>query len=152
MNKIAKVRKVKTTTTSVKQIIETGKDGLGIISFVSIKEWESWLQENHATSKGLWVKIAKKASRIQSITYPEVLDGALCFGWIDGLRIRFDDVWFLQRTTPRRTKSKWSRVNREKAEVLARMGRMRPAGQAAIDAAKADGRWDEAYLPQSRIV
>lgn len=138
-------------STKSEKMVETGKDGLPLISFASTMRWELWLQENHVASRGLWVKIAKKASKIQSVTYPEVLDGALCFGWIDGIRTRFDETWFLQRVTPRRAKSKWSQVNREKVKVLTKQGRMRPAGQAAVDAAKADGRWDQAYPPQSKL-
>ena len=120
------------------------------ISFRSAADWEKWLEENH-TSDGLWVKIAKKGSGIESVRYPEVLDSALCFGWIDGRREALDERYFLQRFTPRRTRSKWSRINREKAERLIAEGRMRPAGLAEVDRAKADGRWQAAYESPSAI-
>src|ERR687887_445679 len=93
--------------------------------------------------------MAKKASGIPSVAYPEVLDTALCFGWIDGRRNALDDTYFLQRFTPRRARSRWSRINREKAEALIAAGRMRPAGLAEVERAKADGRWDAAYEAQS---
>jgi uncharacterized protein YdeI (YjbR/CyaY-like superfamily) len=120
-------------------------DGLPIIAFASDAEWEQWLEENHAEEGGVWTKMAKKASGIQSVRYPEVLDTALCFGWIDGRREALDERWFLQRYTPRRARSRWSRINRDKAERLIAEGRMRPAGLAEIERAKADGRWDAAY-------
>src|SRR5919201_4350186 len=95
--------------------------------------------------------MAKKASGIPSVAYPEVLDTALCFGWIDGRRNALDDTYFLQRFTPRRARSRWSRINREKAEALIAAGRMRPAGLAEVERAKADGRWDAAYEGQASI-
>ena len=129
----------------------TPADELETIAFESESAWEAWLERSHATSGGVWAKIAKKDSGIASVHYPEVLDAALCFGWIDGQRKAFDEKWFLQRFTPRRPRSPWSRVNREKAERLIAEGRMRPAGLAQVDAARADGRWDAAYESQSRI-
>ena len=129
----------------------TPADELETITFESESAWEAWLERSHATSGGVWAKIAKKDSGIASVHYPEVLDAALCFGWIDGQRKAFDEMWFLQRFTPRRPRSPWSRVNREKAERLIAEGRMRPAGLAQVDAARADGRWDAAYESQSRI-
>ncbi len=118
-------------------------DGLPVIAFASAAEWEEWLEGNHAAA-GVWVKIAKKSSGIPSVHYPEVLDSALCFGWIDGRREALDERWFLQRFTPRRPRSNWSRVNRDKVERLTAEGRMRPAGLAEVERAKADGRWDAA--------
>jgi uncharacterized protein YdeI (YjbR/CyaY-like superfamily) len=112
-------------------------------------EWERWLEENHASADGVWIKMAKKDSGIESVRYPEVLDSALCFGWIDGRREALDDRYFLQRFTPRRARSRWSRINRDKAERLISEGRMRPAGLAEVARAKADGRWDAAYESQS---
>ena len=112
--------------------------------------WRAWLAEHHAESAGVWLKIAKAASDQQSVTYAEALDEALCFGWIDGQKRSVDADHWLQRFTPRRPTSKWSRVNTEKAEALIGSGRMQPAGQAEVDAAKADGRWHAAYAPQSR--
>src|ERR671936_2069902 len=93
--------------------------------------------------------MAKKASGIPSVAYPEVLDTALCFGWIDGRRNALDDTYFLQRFTPRRPRSRWSKINREKAEALIAAGRMRPAGLREVERAKADGRWDAAYEGQA---
>jgi uncharacterized protein YdeI (YjbR/CyaY-like superfamily) len=116
-----------------------------VLAFESDAHWEAWLQEHHATSDGVWVKIAKKASGIPTVAYPEVLDTALCFGWIDGQRKALDDRYFLQRFTPRRARSRWSQVNRDKVAALTRAGRMRPAGLAEVERAKADGRWDAAY-------
>jgi uncharacterized protein YdeI (YjbR/CyaY-like superfamily) len=126
-------------------------DGLPIISFASAAEWERWLQERHA-SDGVWIKMAKKASGIASVSHPEALDVALCFGWIDSRREGLDDRWFLQRFTPRRARSPWSRINREKVERLIAEGRMRPGGLAEVERAKADGRWDAAYAGQRAAV
>jgi uncharacterized protein YdeI (YjbR/CyaY-like superfamily) len=122
-------------------------DGLPTISFSSQAAWEEWLERNHE-SEGVWIKIAKRGAGIDSVRYPEVLDSALCFGWIDGRRERLDERCFLQRFTPRRSRSKWSRINRDKAEQLIAEGRMRPAGLAEVERAKADGRWAAAYEGQ----
>jgi len=122
-------------------------DGLPRIFFSSSAAWELWLADNHA-SDGVWVEIAKKDVDIASVRYPEVLDSALCFGWIDGRRKALDGRHFLQRFTPRRTRSRWSQINREKAEQLIAQGRMRPAGLAEVERAKADGRWAAAYAGQ----
>jgi uncharacterized protein YdeI (YjbR/CyaY-like superfamily) len=116
-----------------------------VIAFDSNADWEAWLEEHHATADGVWVKIAKKGTGIPTVAYPEVLDTALCFGWIDGQRKALDDQYFLQRFTPRRARSRWSQVNRDKVDALTRAGRMRPAGIAEVERAKADGRWDAAY-------
>jgi uncharacterized protein YdeI (YjbR/CyaY-like superfamily) len=116
-----------------------------VLAFESDAHWEAWLQEHHATSDGVWVKIAKKGSGIPTVAYPEVLDTALCFGWIDGQRKALDDSYFLQRFTPRRARSRWSQINRDKVAALTKAGRMRPAGLAEVERAKADGRWDAAY-------
>ena len=124
-------------------------DDLPKIYFASAAEWEQWLEENHARAAGVWIKMAKKGAGIDSVRYPEVLDPALCFGWIDGRREALDDRYFLQRFTPRRPRSRWSRINREKVERLIAEGRMRPAGLAEVERAKADGRWDAAYESQS---
>ena len=126
-------------------------DRLPTIFFASAREWEEWLEANHATSPGVWLKIAKKDTDIESVRYPEVLESALCFGWIDGQREALDERYFLQRFTPRQPRSKWSKINREKAERLVPAGRMRPAGLAEVERAKADGRWEMAYESQSRI-
>lgn len=123
-------------------------DGLPRIRFASPAEWEEWLEDNHAVSQGVWIKMAKKDSGIESVRYPEVLEIALCFGWIDGRREALDERYFLQRYTPRRPRSKWSRINREKAERLIADGRVRRAGLAEVERAKADGRWEAAYEGQ----
>jgi uncharacterized protein YdeI (YjbR/CyaY-like superfamily) len=99
----------------------------------------------------LWLKIAKKATGIPSVTFQEAIDAALCFGWIDGQRQRFDDQWFLQRFTPRRSQSRWSQINRDKVESLIKRGVMRPAGLQEIARAKADGRWADAYASPTKM-
>jgi uncharacterized protein YdeI (YjbR/CyaY-like superfamily) len=114
-----------------------------------VAAWETWLETNHTDPTGLWLKISKKGSAIASITYDEALDTALCFGWIDGQKKSHDVDHFLQRFTPRRKRSMWSQRNCAKVAVLVEAGRMRPAGQAEIDAAKADGRWEKAYSSSS---
>jgi uncharacterized protein YdeI (YjbR/CyaY-like superfamily) len=119
------------------------------LRFGSQAVWEEWLEANHGKAPGIWLKIAKKASGIETVTHAEALEVALCFGWIDGQRKALDERYFLQKFTPRTPKSTWSRINRASAERLVAAGRMRPAGLAAIEAARADGRWDAAYDPQS---
>jgi len=114
-------------------------------SFRSSSEFRKWLAANHRQSDGIWVRIFKKDSREPSVTYAEALDEALCFGWIDAQKQRFDDSSWLQRFTPRRPKSGWSKINTRHAERLLQEGRMKAAGQAEIDAAKKDGRWTAAY-------
>ena len=126
-------------------------DDLPKLPFASPAEWEKWLEDNHTASEGVWIKMAKKDAGIESVRYPEVLESALCFGWIDGRREAFDERYFHQRFTPRRSRSKWSRINRDKAERLIAEGRMRPAGLAEVERAKADGRWEAAYEGQKRI-
>jgi uncharacterized protein YdeI (YjbR/CyaY-like superfamily) len=118
------------------------------LPFPSDAEWERWLEENHETADGVWIKMAKKGSGIDSVRYPEVLDTALCFGWIDAKRLALDEQYFLQRFVPRRPRSNWSRINVEKVERLTAEGRMRPAGLAEVERAKADGRWAAAYEGQ----
>jgi uncharacterized protein YdeI (YjbR/CyaY-like superfamily) len=122
---------------------------LPVESFASQGEWERWLDANHASAKGMWVKIAKKATGIPTVTHAEALESALCYGWIDGQRKARDERFFLQKFTPRGPRSSWSRVNRDKALALIAEGRMRPAGLAEVERAQADGRWDAAYEPQS---
>jgi uncharacterized protein YdeI (YjbR/CyaY-like superfamily) len=126
------------------------KNGLPILSFASQKDWETWLDEHHRTSKGLWLKIAKKGSGIDSVDYAEALDVALCHGWIDGQKGAFDDTFWLQKFTPRGPRSKWSKINADKALALIDAKRMKPAGLAAIEQARSDGRWEQAYDSQSR--
>ncbi len=118
--------------------------------FVSQKDWAKWLDKNHATSSGVWVRLAKKASALTSVNYAEALDVALCYGWIDGQKKSYDADSSLQKFTPRRPKSIWSKINREKADALIAAARMKPAGLQAIEKAKEDGRWDAAYDSQSK--
>jgi uncharacterized protein YdeI (YjbR/CyaY-like superfamily) len=123
-------------------------DELPVHLFSGPREMEAWLEENHGSSQGVWLKIAKKGADEPSVTYAEALELALCFGWIDSQKRGFDDQRFLQRFTPRRPRGRWSRINREKAEGLIEAEKMRPAGLAEIEAAKADGRWEAAYEGQ----
>ena len=122
---------------------------LPMLGFAASADWEAWLAENHSTSPGLWLKIGKRGATEPSVTYDEALDVALCYGWIDSQRAGFDGEFFLQRFTPRKPRSKWSQVNREKVAKLMEAGRMRPAGLREVEWAKADGRWDAAYESQS---
>jgi uncharacterized protein YdeI (YjbR/CyaY-like superfamily) len=118
--------------------------------FAGAAEWDRWLRHNHPGADGLWLQIAKKGTGIESVRYPEVLECALCFGWIDGHRKALDENFFLQRFTPRRPRSRWSQINRETAERLIAEGRMHAAGLAEVERAKADGRWAAAYEGQKR--
>ena len=108
-------------------------------------EWEAWLADHHTLEAGVWLKVARKGSGLASVTNDEALDVALCYGWINGQRRPLDASWYLQKYTPRRAQSTWSKVNVDKAEALIAAGRMREPGLAEIAAAKADGRWDAAY-------
>jgi uncharacterized protein YdeI (YjbR/CyaY-like superfamily) len=119
-----------------------------MLPFATPADLEAWLEENHEQPDGFWLKVAKKGSGEQSVTYAEALDLALCFGWIDSQKRGHDEKFFLQRFTPRRPRGRWSRINRDKVERLIAAGAMRPAGLAEVDAAKADGRWEAAYEGQ----
>jgi uncharacterized protein YdeI (YjbR/CyaY-like superfamily) len=127
------------------------KTDLLTLPFTSKKKWADWLAKQHDKSAGLWLKLAKKDSGISSVTYEEALDVALCYGWIDGQKKGFDEKYWLQKFTPRGRKSIWSKINTEKAERLIASGEMKPAGLAAIEAAKADGRWESAYASQKNM-
>jgi uncharacterized protein YdeI (YjbR/CyaY-like superfamily) len=120
-----------------------------IIAFASRNDWEEWLAREHATSQGLWLKLAKRGAGVPSVSYPEAVEAALCFGWIDGQKRKFDDVYWLQRFTPRSARSRWSKLNRQKATELIAAGRMRRPGLAEVERAKSDGRWEAAYEPPS---
>jgi len=120
----------------------TRKPEFPVILFASRAVWEAWLEENHPTSDGLWLKLAKKGSGLETVSFTEALDVALCYGWIDSQAASFDDVYWLQRFTPRRTRSKWSKVNRGKVSKLIEEGRMKPAGLREVERAKAEGRWE----------
>jgi len=116
-----------------------------VLAFESAQAWREWLKANHDKALGVWVKIAKKASGIATVTYQEALEDALCFGWIDGQKRVYDDAYFIQKFTPRTKRSVWSKRNQEIVARLISDGRMRGAGQEQIDLAKADGRWERAY-------
>jgi uncharacterized protein YdeI (YjbR/CyaY-like superfamily) len=118
---------------------------LPIIPFISSDAWAAWLEEHHTASDGLWLKIAKKGSGLETVTYDQAVEIALCYGWIDGQVRSFDEDYYLQRFTPRRSRSKWSKVNRKKVTELMNRGAMKPAGLREVERAKADGRWDAAY-------
>jgi uncharacterized protein YdeI (YjbR/CyaY-like superfamily) len=126
-------------------------DNLPILPFETWQEWEAWLNERHTDTKGVWLKIAKKGTRIPSVSYAEALDSAICYGWIDGQKASFDDQYWLQKFTPRSPKSMWSKVNCDKVAALMAEGRMQPVGIQQVERAKADGRWDLAYDSQSKI-
>lgn len=123
---------------------------LPIKLFETPEEWAAWLAEN-TNADGVWIKFAKKGSGVTSINYDQALQGALCYGWIDGQLQKLDDKFYLQRFTPRRAKSPWSARNRKYAEQLIAEGKMQSAGQLQIDEAKADGRWDAAYASPSNV-
>lgn len=112
--------------------------------------WERWLDAHHASSQGVWLRIARKGAALESVTHAEALEEALRYGWIDALRRRHDEVSFVQRFTPRRPRSLWSKINREKAEALIAAGRMQPAGLREVERARQDGRWEAAYDPPAR--
>ncbi len=127
------------------------KNGLPIIAFESQPAWEEWLAQNYDSASGLWLKLAKQASGIASVTYSEAVDVALCYGWIDSQKAGFDDDYWLQRFTPRSAKSKWSENNRKRVAELIEQGRMKPAGLREIERAQEDGRWERAYASQSNM-
>lgn len=120
-----------------------------IFLFEEPKDWANWLEENHASSSGLWLKIAKKSTALTSVSYAEALDVALCYGWIDSQKKSCDTDTWLQRFSPRGPKSIWSKINRVKVQALIDSGQMKPAGLLAVERARQDGRWDAAYDPQS---
>lgn len=121
-----------------------------VIECAGVAEWEAWLEAHHATESEVWLRLAKKGTGVKTVTREEALEVALYYGWIDGQSRTQDEVYWLQRFTPRTKRSKWSQINCELAESLIRAGRMKPAGLAAVEAAKADGRWDAAYASPSR--
>lgn len=127
------------------------KSGLGaidnepVLSFKRSRDWAAWLKNNYLTSSGIWLRLAKKAAKVQSISYDQALEEALCYGWIDGQKKSQDGTWWLQRFTPRRARSIWSKTNRDKVEELIKRRKMNPSGLAAVERAKRDGRWDAAY-------
>jgi uncharacterized protein YdeI (YjbR/CyaY-like superfamily) len=125
---------------------------IGLVrEFPSERAWEAWLARNHATATEVWLRLAKKGAAAETVSRADALAVALCYGWIDGQSASQDETYWLQRFTPRTRRSKWSKINCEAAEELIRSGRMKPAGRAAVDAAKSDGRWDAAYAPPSTM-
>lgn len=125
--------------------------GLPILYFETQAAWEAWLEEHQADSQGLWLKISKKDSGFDSVSYSEALDLAICYGWIDSQKGTLDDDFWLQRFTPRGSRSKWSQRNRAIAEQMIQQGRIRSAGLREVELAKQDGRWEAAYASQSEI-
>ena len=121
------------------------------IHFPTAADWEDWLAGNHANASAIWIKFAKKGSGIPTVGQQEALDVALCYGWIDGQAAPCEEPFWLQRFTPRRARSKWSKRNCGKSEALVAAGRMKPAGLSEMEAAKADGRWESAYESASKI-
>jgi uncharacterized protein YdeI (YjbR/CyaY-like superfamily) len=124
---------------------------LPVLGFPDQAALEAWLETEAATAPGVYVKLAKKGAGVPSVTYAELVESCLCFGWIDGRSNRLDDSFYLQRITPRRARSVWSQKNVDAVEALILAGRMRPAGLAAVDAARADGRWERAYAGSATI-
>jgi uncharacterized protein YdeI (YjbR/CyaY-like superfamily) len=116
-------------------------DDLPQLPFSSREAWAAWLEEHHGDQDGVWMKLAKKSSGVESVSYADAVEVALCYGWIDGQARSLDDVYYLQRFTPRRKRSNWSDANRAKALELIERGEMKPSGLAEVERAKADGRW-----------
>ena len=122
---------------------------LPIVAFANIAKWSAWLASHHQSSRGVWAKLAKKDSGKASMTYAEALEVALAWGWIDGQKGKCDDVWWLQKLTPRGPRSMWSKINRDKAVALIAAGKMMPSGLVEVERAKKNGLWDRAYESQS---
>jgi len=119
-----------------------------VMAFGAAAEWEGWLVTHHEASPGIWMKLAKKGGGAETVSYAEAIEVALCFGWIDGRKGALDEVHWLQRFTPRGVRSKWSRINRDKAQELIDASRMHPGGLRQVELAQADGRWEAAYEGQ----
>jgi uncharacterized protein YdeI (YjbR/CyaY-like superfamily) len=128
-----------------------GDDGAQVRPFRDAGEFDAWLAEHHAEPAGVWLKLAKAGSGIASMTSDEAVDVGLCWGWISGQRRGLDDAYYLQKYVPRRPRSRWSQVNVRKVAELTAAGRMRPPGIAEVEAARADGRWDAAYVSQKEF-
>lgn len=128
------------------------KSDYAIIAFKDPSAWRAWLDENHAKINGVWLRLYKKSSNIPSVSYAEALDDALCYGWIDGQKKSYDEVSFLQKFTPRRARSMWSKRNIEHIQRLTKQGCMMPAGVIEVERAKEDGRWAAAYDTPSKMI
>jgi uncharacterized protein YdeI (YjbR/CyaY-like superfamily) len=128
-----------------KKITKTDKTDFPVLFFESQDEWRTWLEQNHNNARGVWLRFYKKGSSITSLNYAGALDEALCYGWIDGQSKTSDEKSYLQKFTPRRAKSIWSKRNIEHIARLIKEGKMKPSGLKEAESAKADGRWDRAY-------
>lgn len=128
--------------------MNAGRGPRDVLRLATQADFEAWLEDHHAQSPGVWLQIAKKNAKRPTVTYADAIQAALSFGWIDGQKRRGDDEHWLQRFTPRSARSRWSQINRDKAEQLIAAGRMRPSGLREVDRARADGRWDAAYAGQ----
>jgi uncharacterized protein YdeI (YjbR/CyaY-like superfamily) len=137
---------------TIKGKTQAKKPDIPILTFTSTEDFTSWLAEHHKVSSGIWIRLFKIKSGVPAITYAEALDVALCYGWIDGQKKAYDTESWLQKFTPRRPKSIWSKKNREHVERLEKSGRMEAAGIEEVEAAKADGRWEQAYESSSTMV
>ncbi len=129
----------------------TAQADIPMMLFKSQEAWATWLSKNHAKSSGVWLQIAKKTGDLKSVSYAEALEAALCYGWIDGQKKALDESAWLQKFSPRGSRSIWSKINRQKAEELIASGRMQPAGLAAIEKAKRSGQWEAAYDSQRTV-
>jgi uncharacterized protein YdeI (YjbR/CyaY-like superfamily) len=127
------------------------KAGLPIMAFPSREAWAAWLDEHHTDSTGVWLTLLKKGAGEAGVSYGDAVEVALCYGWIDGQAGKHNDRFWLQRFTPRRARSIWSRVNRDRALALIARGEMQPAGLREVERAQADGRWEAAYEPPSTM-
>ncbi len=125
---------------------------LPIEIFERQRDWATWLKNNHKTSTGVWLQLAKKDTGVQSVSYDEAIEVALCFGWIDGQKKTHSEQYWLQKFTPRSDKSVWSKINKAKALALIKVGKMKPAGLKEVARAKQDGRWNAAYDSASKSV
>ena len=131
--------------TQINPEINSQKKELQVVYFISQKEFETWLDQNDTVTEGIWIRFYKKDSGIDTLIYKEALDVALCYGWIDGQVKKYDEFSYLQKFTPRRSKSMWSKRNQEHVTRLEKENRMRPSGLKEVENAKKDGRWDRAY-------
>jgi uncharacterized protein YdeI (YjbR/CyaY-like superfamily) len=128
------------------------KDGVEILAFDGVAGFEAWLSQNHDKQGAMWLRFYKKGRGLATISYKQAVDVALCWGWIDGLANKYDEQSYMQRFTPRRSRSIWSQINKTNIDRLTKEGRMRAPGIAQVAAAQADGRWDVAYAPSSEAV
>jgi len=129
----------------------TGMNAEPTLEFAARAEWEAWLAQHHASAKGVWIRLSKKGVQPATLSRADVLEVALCWGWIDGQAKSLGETHWVQRFTPRRRQSRWSQINRAAAEQLIARGLMQPSGLAEVEAARADGRWDAAYASPANI-